>query len=110
MFHRLALLSGDGSASRRPVRVFWLARELGFLQTELSACCVHGALVVPATAGDRERGFLPRVRKPLWGDAECLGRLQVTPEHRQSPDSLVDAPLLGTGGLQCLGSEVQALS
>ena len=40
----------------------------------------------------------------VGGDAECLGHLQLTPDHRQSPGALEDTHLLETGDPQHLGS------
>ena len=75
-YHRLGglnninLLSHSPRGRKSKIKVlaglgFWLAHKLGFLQTELSTCCVPCALLVPGTAGNAESGFLPWVRKSL---------------------------------------------
>lgn len=62
--------------------------------------------MVPGMAGNRERlsSLGEEVAVVVGGDAECLGHLQLTPDHRQSPGALEDTHLLETGDPQRLGS------
>ena len=67
------------------------------------------ALCPPGSWNSRKR----RERFPSLGEevpagaAECLGHLQATPDHRQSPGSLANTYLLGTRGPQRVGSNAR---
>ena len=65
--------------------------------------------MVPGMAGNRERlsSLGEEVAVVVGGDAECLGHLQLTPDHRQSPGSLANTYLLGTRGPQRVGSNAR---